>query len=261
MERIISFHNFLSPKEIKHVNRAVSVNHQVQYEDANDAVARWKGGLKFLHGNATETNLEHINGCLGLVHGYETITPQLPKAIRFSQVKYMLLLHDIDELVFGFDIPMLHPIREEKRGKQIKKIGPYLAKKRLIPSYVSADFVPEATRLYNRFLRQSSTDAEALFSRYIDKVQGLRFGCTYVFPFDSVALSTPEPGRIAHINKSLEAIMKPAIPLYRLLPQDAQSVFNTIVEGDIQRVGTIGFEEEAMTGLEKWHTSISSVHV
>lgn len=258
MERFIAYHQYFTNAELQIINAAVPLEIQEAFENANADIGRWNpSGTAFEHPLVSENNADHINEGLALIRGYEYLSPHLAQELNTFEVKCMYVLHDLDEIALGFDLPMLDPLREQKKGQQIKAIGPHLAKKNIIQKYFHPDYVTEALTLYERFLQQNPQDKEALFARYIDKNQGNRFGCAFVFPYQELGLTEPEPARRHHIIKSLDSVLHPAMALYPLLTTKAQREFQTLVEHDIQRFADIGFQQEASNAYHHWITVLN----
>ena len=237
MERLISYRSYLSPLERAHVDSIVPIATQFAFEEANNHIYRWKGGIEFeiAYPEVEETDHDHILGCLELVTIYQQYFPHILQDCSINDLKVMLVIHDSDEIMVQRDIPMLHPILETKEGAKIKRVGRLLAVNKLFSRYVCADKHAYVTDLYQRFLDQKPNDKEALIARYIDKAQGNHFGAEYVFPYQPLGLSTPGAERKHHVSKSLEKILIPAIPLFSLLKYPGRKELDALVTHDIDR--------------------------
>lgn len=254
METLTSYRTYLTRQERSILDTAVSRHIECLFETLNNRIVRWQGAHEFTAYNpdSKETDHDHILESLSLVEKHRKNFPSLEKVISMTEVKFMLILHDGDELISGIDVPMLSSIREEAGWEEEKKNlqDKFIQKLQI---FVEPEFRSKAVELYTRFITQSPTDKEALFARYIDKTQGNHYGLTHHFPYYGEQL---EKERGIHVQKSVESIFTPAIALYQTLIFPYSAAFESIVLADIKKFEDAGFVDQAEYALNLWEQKI-----
>lgn len=148
-------------------------------------VARWQrkdpqfADLKL----PTETNLEHIQEMLVLVNYVERDMPDLAGFLDMETVRLMVLIHDVGEIITG-DITYADQKVEDAADRHQSEEE---AAHRLI-TFAVQDRAERSKliKVYDRYEANKSKakkkDLEALFVKFIDIIQALKFGGENIFP-------------------------------------------------------------------------------
>ena len=142
-------------------------------------VARWQDGWVNLY-MRKENVLEHVRGMIELFDSILGICPTLAASCRVDDVRAMIVLHDLGEVVVG-DTPRTTCNGEGAEAYAERKRREQEAVLCLITEMLPWD--SERFRgLYMRVAHRTHDDVESWLTKLMDIAQGTGFGARYVFP-------------------------------------------------------------------------------
>jgi 5'-deoxynucleotidase YfbR-like HD superfamily hydrolase len=201
--------------------------------------------LRLLKGDFRESDLDHVNGILDLVDWAEHDLPEVTSSMNLDDVRIMVILHDIGEMYTG-DVPSHGDVRLTSVSQRKKNMEPRCAIW-IIRNLHDPQIRARALELFDRYEKQA--DPEAVFAKFLDKLQGDNTAVTHVFNYkekdEELDFSLEELSE--HVAGSLDKLVSRAIALQSHLPATARVEITHVVQSMIERFRGIGFPSQADT--------------
>lgn len=215
-----------------------------QYESALRGVVRWRNG-KWAD-NLYETDMDHVAGMFIVLSDIQGVCPTLKSDLDISTVQHMIYIHDGGEIhpktgdlahgVENYDL--IHD------GWKRREHAAFRLYTRLIEN---PNVKHEARELYIRCaVAKAENDKEALFTDFIDKLQGSRFGFKNVFNEKHMK----QASRQIQFNHTSELLTTPLKPLLKLVTPSTKIGLTDFLKKELIKFSTFGYQKEAKPYIE-----------
>lgn len=216
---------------------------QKQYESALRKVRRWQNG-KWAD-NIYETDMDHVAGMFVILSDIQRQCPTLGSDIDIPTVKDMIYIHDGGEIHERVgDLP--HNTEGYELIHDDWKSREHAAFRLFTKKIEDPDIRLKVRKLYTRCVTKAKDDKEALFTDFIDKLQGSRFGFKNVFNGKHMK----QASRQIQFNHTSELLTTPLKPLLQLVTPSTKIDLTNFLREELVKFSTFGYRKEAQPYIQ-----------
>jgi len=209
---------------------------QVQFEDALSKVIRWKNGLYVP--DIEENDKQHVEGEFDIHEENTWKYPTLVGELNDYDVKTMFYGHDGGEPVTGDLASDRADIAEVRRKwKRREELSFHLIVAKQIEDPDAKAYI---RGIYRRCIKRAPGDKEAHYADLVDKLQGIRFGRTYVFPGNRLKTIASQQQKFNHC---FNIASHPAKKLMESVTPNAAMEVRDFVISEFQALGRTGYRK------------------